>query len=87
MLALVASDGEVAPLSARRIAERMAIPARFVPHVLADLAAAGLVTARTGRSGGYHRLSRPAASISLLDVITAVEGDARRRLRAARYSL
>ena len=77
MLALAAEPGE-GPLSARRIAEKMAIPARFVPHVLADLVGAGLVTARTGRLGGY-RLARPAGEISLLDVITAVEGDARRR--------
>jgi Rrf2 family iron-sulfur cluster assembly transcriptional regulator len=76
MLALAAQGGD-SPMSARRIAEQMAIPARFVPHVLADLVAAGLVTARTGRTGGY-RLARPAAEISLLDVITAVEGDARR---------
>ncbi|MBM4408950.1 MAG: Rrf2 family transcriptional regulator, partial [Chloroflexi bacterium] len=39
---------------------------------------AGLVTARTGRLGGY-RLARPATDISLLDVIEAVEGDARRQ--------
>jgi Rrf2 family protein len=81
MLALAAAesaDPAAAPLSARRIAEQMAIPARFVPHVLTDLVTAGLVTARTGRTGGY-RLARPAADISLLDVITAVEGDARRR--------
>ena len=31
-----------------------------------------------GRAGGY-RLAKPAASISLLDVIEAVEGDSRRR--------
>jgi cysteine desulfurase len=81
MLALAAADAADpagTPVSARRIAERMAIPGRFVPHVLADLVAAGLVSARTGRAGGY-RLARPAAEISLLDVITAVEGDARRR--------
>lgn len=65
-------------LSVRRIAERMAIPHRFLPQVMRDLAAAGLVEAQTGRSGGY-RLARPAASISLLDVIEAVEGDSRRQ--------
>lgn len=82
MLALAAADagdGPTAPpLSARRIAEQMAIPNRFVPHVLQDLVAAELVTASIGRLGGY-RLARPASEISLLDVITAVEGDARRR--------
>lgn len=65
-------------LSVRRIAERMAIPHHFLPQVMRDLAAAGLVEAQTGRSGGY-RLARPAASISLLDVIEAVEGDSRRQ--------
>ena len=65
-------------LSARRISEAMGIPVRFLPQVLADLQRAGLVEAAPGRSGGY-RLTRPAASISLLEVIEAVEGDTRRR--------
>jgi Rrf2 family iron-sulfur cluster assembly transcriptional regulator len=65
-------------LSVRRIAEEMAIPVRFLPQVMGDLAAAGLVEATTGRAGGY-RLARPAAAITLLDVVEAVEGDSRRR--------
>ena len=69
-------DGKL--LSVRRIAEEMAIPVRFLPQVMADLAAAGLVEATTGRAGGY-RLARPADTISLLDVVEAVEGDSRRR--------
>ncbi len=69
-------DGRL--LSVRRIAEEMAIPVRFLPQVMADLAAAGLVEATTGRAGGY-RLARPADTISLLDVVEAVEGDSRRR--------
>ncbi|MCU0479430.1 MAG: Rrf2 family transcriptional regulator [Chloroflexi bacterium] len=71
-----ARDGKL--LSVRRIAEEMAIPVRFLPQVMADLAAAGLVEATTGRAGGY-RLARPANTISLLDVVEAVEGDSRRR--------
>ena len=69
-------DGRL--LSVRRIAEEMAIPVRFLPQVMADLAAAGLVEATTGRAGGY-RLARPPDTISLLDVVEAVEGDSRRR--------
>jgi Rrf2 family protein len=65
-------------VSVRRIAEGMDIPARFLPQVMADLVRAGLVEATTGRNGGY-RLARPATSISLLDVVDAVEGDSRRR--------
>ena len=65
-------------LSVRRIAEEMAIPVRFLPQVMGDLGAAGLVEATTGRAGGY-RLARPATDVTLLDVVEAVEGDSRRR--------
>jgi Rrf2 family transcriptional regulator, iron-sulfur cluster assembly transcription factor len=58
--------------SAPRIASAMAIPERFLPRVLRDLARAGLIEARLGRTGGY-RLVRPASEVSLLDVIDAVE--------------
>ncbi|MBM4408330.1 MAG: transcriptional regulator, partial [Chloroflexi bacterium] len=39
MLALAAATAADGPLSARRIASQMGIPARFVPHVLQDLVA------------------------------------------------
>lgn len=71
-----ATDGEL--MSVRRIALEQHVPARFLPQVMGDLLRAGLVDGVEGRSGGY-RLSRPAASISLLDVIEAIEGDSRRR--------
>ena len=77
MLALARGSGN-GLLSARRIADAMSIPVRFLPQVLADLQRAGLVEAAPGRSGGY-RLARNADDISLLDVIEAVEGDTRRR--------
>lgn len=64
--------------SVRRIAEEMSIPVRFLPQVMGDLAAAGLVEATTGRAGGY-RLARAADTITLLDVVDAVEGESRRR--------
>jgi Rrf2 family protein len=69
-------DGRVVP--ARAIAREMDIPVRFLPQVLGDLSRAGLVEARLGRAGGY-RLTRDADRISLLEVIEAVEGDARRQ--------
>jgi Rrf2 family protein len=46
--------------------------------VLGDLNRAGIVEARLGRAGGY-RLSRPPSQISLLDILEAAEGDARRQ--------
>lgn len=77
MLALTRGSGN-GLLSARRIANAMGIPVRFLPQVLADLQRAGLVEASAGRSGGY-KLAREAAEVSLLEVIEAVEGDSRRR--------
>jgi Rrf2 family iron-sulfur cluster assembly transcriptional regulator len=77
MLALARGSGN-GLLSARRISDAMAIPARFLPQVLGDLQRAGLVEAAPGRAGGY-RLARAADQISLLDVIEAVEGDSRRQ--------
>lgn len=71
-----ADKDQVVP--ARHIAKEMDIPVRFLPQVLGDLSRAGIVEARLGRSGGY-RLSRPAKDISLLDIIEASEGDARRQ--------
>jgi len=66
------------PMSVTQIARSMAIPPRILPSVMQRLGWAGLVTAREGRSGGYV-LARPASSISLLEIIEAVEGEARLR--------
>jgi len=72
--AMLALAGETTDdwLSVPRISAAMSIPARFLPAVMTDLVRAGLVEGRAGRTGGY-RLRKPAGTISLLDVITAVE--------------
>jgi Rrf2 family protein len=75
MLALGHHHGDEL-LSARRIADEMEIPVRFLPQVMADLSRASLVDAATGRTGGY-RLARSADRITLFDVVTAIEGDSR----------
>jgi Rrf2 family protein len=77
VLTLARSDGaEVVP--ARAIAKGTDIPVRFLPQVLGDLSRAGIVEARLGRAGGY-RLARAPGVISVLDIIEATEGDARRQ--------
>lgn len=75
MLALARDGGQQ---SGSSLAAEMDIPPRFVAQVMGDLVQAGLVAARTGRSGGYQLARRPAA-ISILAIVEAVEGDARRR--------
>jgi Rrf2 family transcriptional regulator, iron-sulfur cluster assembly transcription factor len=65
-------------LPAPAIARLMGVPGRFLPQIMQDLVRAGLVEAALGRGGGY-RLVRAPSEISLLEIIEAVEGDARRR--------
>ena len=77
MLALATARDD-RPISVRRLAEAMAIPAPILPSVMRDLVRAGLAEAASGRAGGY-RLARPASGINLLAVIQAVEGDRRRQ--------
>lgn len=76
-IALARRDGD-GRLSVTRIAAEQRIPPRFLPQVMGDLVRAGIADAATGRNGGY-RLRRAAETVTLLEVIEAVEGDARRR--------
>jgi Rrf2 family protein len=62
-----------ASLHADAIARSQSIPGKFLEAVLGDLRRAKLVTSQRGAAGGY-RLARPADSISLADVVRAVEG-------------
>jgi Rrf2 family protein len=66
-----AEDGR--PVKGERIATAQAIPLRFLENILMQLRHAGLVESRRGADGGY-RLARPAADVSLADVIRAIDG-------------
>lgn len=59
--------------SARAIAERYDISVELLAKILQHLARLGFVAAHKGAHGGY-RLTRPAAAISLADVIEAIDG-------------
>lgn len=61
------------PVSAREIAERRAIPARFLEQLFVPLRRAELVTAVRGARGGFV-LSRDPAEITTLHVVEALEG-------------
>jgi Rrf2 family protein len=60
-------------VKAEAIARAQSIPLRFLEQILLDLKHAGLVASQRGAEGGYW-LARPAAEVSLADVIRAVEG-------------
>ena len=61
------------PVKGERIATSQAIPLRFLENILMQLRHAGLVESRRGADGGY-RLARPAAEVTLADVIRAIDG-------------
>ncbi len=60
-------------MDARSISGQVEVTLRFTLKILGKLAQAGIVNSYKGNRGGYE-LARPAAEISLQDVIVAVEG-------------
>ena len=72
-LALAGADGPRL-VNSEAIAEAQAIPVKFLANViLLDLKRSGLVTSVRGADGGYA-LGRVATSISIADIIRAVDG-------------
>ncbi len=63
--------GERVPTA--RISQEMLIPAALSGRIVADLARGGLVRTFPGRDGGVQ-LARPAEEITLLQVVTLMEG-------------
>ena len=61
------------PVKAEQIARSQGISEGFLLGILGELRRAGLLRSQRGQSGGYA-LARPAAEISLADVIRAVDG-------------
>jgi Rrf2 family protein len=66
-----AADGELT--KGDQLAKSQSIPLNFLEHILTELRRAGIVRTRRGAAGGYQ-LARPAAEITVADVLRAVEG-------------
>jgi Rrf2 family protein len=69
----LAAAGADASLRGDEIARAQSIPSKYLENLLADLRRARLVTSQRGLRGGY-RLARSAGSITLADVIRAIDG-------------
>lgn len=61
------------PVRLGDVADGRDIPLQFLEQVFASLRRAGVVRSRRGASGGYS-LARPAADISVLEVVAALDG-------------
>jgi Rrf2 family protein len=64
---------ESRPAQVKEIAERQAIPGRFLEQIFQDLKRARIVDSKRGPQGGY-RLAREASEVTLGDIVRAVEG-------------
>ena len=69
----LAAQHESGPVKGERLADAQQIPLQFLEHILLELKHARLIQARRDAKGGYW-LARDPATITIADVIRAVEG-------------
>jgi Rrf2 family protein len=65
-------DGEL--MSIRSMSEERKLPLYFLSQIMSDLKKAGYVESKEGIGGGYKLIKEP-SKISLLDVLTILEGE------------
>jgi len=61
------------PVKGERLATAQQIPPKFLENILSELRHAGLLVSQRGADGGYW-LARPAAEVTIADIIRAVDG-------------
>lgn len=69
----IAFHNDGGPTQIKDIAQRQAIPPRFLEQIFQDLKRAGLVTSKRGPRGGYA-LAQAAGDIRVGDIVRALEG-------------
>ncbi len=69
----LAYNGHGEPVQIRVISERQGIPARYLEQIFGRLRRSEIVASKRGPGGGYT-LARTAATITLREVVEAVEG-------------
>ena len=74
VMAHLARRDDGAPISLGSIAEAEGLPLAYLEHLVQRLRRADLVESHRGAHGGYT-LARPAADISMADVVRALEGE------------
>jgi Rrf2 family protein len=74
VMAHLAGREDEGPTSLTSIAEAEGLPLAYLEHLAARLRRAELVESRRGAHGGYS-LARPAASITMAEVVRALEGE------------
>lgn len=73
LLSLALRDDGSHPTSVRDLAERTGLPQPYLEQILLSLKGVGLVRSKRGVGGGYV-LARSADSITLAEIVAAVDG-------------
>jgi len=73
LLSLALRDDLTTPTSVRDLAERTGLPQPYLEQILLSLKGVGLVRSKRGVGGGYV-LARSAESITLAEIVAAVDG-------------
>ncbi|HVB71104.1 MAG TPA: Rrf2 family transcriptional regulator [Acidimicrobiales bacterium] len=73
LLSLALRDDVTLPVSVRDLAERTGLPQPYLEQILLSLKGVGLVRSKRGVGGGYV-LARPPETITLAEVVAAVDG-------------
>ena len=73
VLGLARHYPEAAALRMEDVAAEQGVPPKYLPQILLELKARGIVRSVRGKEGGYL-LARPPAEITLGDVLRAVDG-------------
>lgn len=73
MMELAARRDAGVPVSAQTIAERRAIPEKYLTHILLQLKRSNLVRSVRGAQGGYMLEVHP-GRISLLQIVESIDG-------------
>lgn len=80
LLALLelASNGKRTPLTMSEITAKQPIPERYLEQILTSLRRAGVVQSHRGSRGGFVLVREP-WQITLLEIVTLVEGERKER--------
>jgi Rrf2 family protein len=73
LLSLALRDDLATPVSVRDLAQRTGLPQPYLEQILLSLKSVGLVRSKRGVGGGYV-LARSAESITLAEIVAAVDG-------------
>lgn len=71
----LATKSEGVPVHLREIADNLQIPQHFLSKILQTLTRDEIVVSQKGSHGGF-KLGRPAAAITVGDIVRAVDGEA-----------